>query len=679
MNVRKGKPGRPRRWIKRLAIVTAATLATTLAAGAVLWQMSPFPLERLRDWPASPRITDRSGQTMLERVGADGQWRIPVKLADISPHVVAATIAVEDRRFYSHCGVDAAAVLRAVGQNVQRLRTHSGASTLTMQVCRMMDDRPRTFAAKAIESFRALQLERLCTKDQILEMYLNIAPYGRNIRGIEAASLGYFGKHAKDLSLAEAATLAGLPQSPSRYRPDRQGVAAQRYKVVLARMIESGAITPQQAQQAHAEPPSARLLPHMVQAPHAAWLALAQRPRGGRTTIDLSLQAELERLCTEHATALPEGSDVAAVVIDIATGDVLALVGSLDASRAVNGQVNGVTAWRSPGSALKPFVYAAAFEARRLAPQSTVYDVPIHRAGWSPDNFDKTFRGPLPAADALRRSLNIPAILVAEGVGLTRCCGVLEAAGVHLPSGAAARGGLAIVTGAVEVRLLDLTAAYATLGRGGRYVAPRLLADAVSLPARPAIDVDVCRSMDEILSSRQRRPGGMEQFAPDQVPWFMWKTGTSSARRDAVAAGHNGRLAVGVWVGRFSGEGDGAFVGGVAAEPLLAGIFSLSSVRVDVDPPPAGDWAVRFPLPPPPQAATDLKIMYPHDGAVFLALDREAVVQPLVNHDQGLCWFLNDLVIDSSVAQRLVLPRGSYCLRCADSGGNSSAVRFVVK
>jgi penicillin-binding protein 1C len=668
------------RRLRRIGIAAACLLVLSAGALAGLDYAYPFPLERLESWPASPRITDRAGRTMLERVAGDGQWRLPVALADISPHVIDATIATEDKRFYSHGGVDFRAALRASWQNVCGLRVVSGASTLSMQVCRMMDDRPRTLWSKAVESFRAWQLERLYTKDQILQTYLNLAPYGHNIRGIEAASLMYFGKHAKDLSLAEAAMLAGLPQSPNRYQPIRHADrAAQRCKVVLARMRQAGMITPRQREQALAEGAVAKLHPHQILAPHAAWLALSQRPNGGRTTIDLSIQAQLERLCAEQSAALPEDSDIAAIIVDIPTSCILAMVGSLDASKAFDGQVNGVTAWRSPGSALKPFLYAAAFETRRLGPDSTVYDVPIHRTGWSPANFDKVFNGPLPAAEALRRSLNVPAILVAEGVGLGRCCGVLESAGLRLPGDVESRGGLAIVTGGIEVRLLDLTAAYATLGRRGKYLPLRLLADQPIFPPRQVIEPDVCLALDDILSSRRRRPRGMEQLAGDHVPWFMWKTGTSSARRDAVAVGHNGRYAIGVWVGRFDGQGDGAFIGAEAAEPLLAQAFALHGLRMDVDPPPPPSWETRFPLAPPAELDCPVKITYPHEGAVFMALGDHAIVQPVVNRDEGLTWFLNGLLIEPRQAQRLILPRGRHELRCTDVGGNNSSVRFLIK
>jgi penicillin-binding protein 1C len=597
----------------------------------------------------------------------------------VSPHLAKATIAREDKRFGEHIGVDPLAVSRAGWQNLKARRVISGASTLTMQVCRMMDDRPRTVTSKLIESFRALQLERLRTKDEILETYLNIAPYGGNIRGAEAASVFYFGKSACDLSLGEAALLAGLPQSPSRLRPDRHPRAARaRREMVLCRMLALGVITGEEYKFASTEPIVIARRRRSAHAPHAAHLALARRPSGGRTTIDLDVQREVERTAVSHARSLPEGSDLAVVVIDIPSGEVRALVGSADPSDPFDGQVNGAVATRSPGSALKPFVYAAAFEAGRLAPEAVVYDVPIERSGWAPGNFDGTFAGEVTAGDALRRSLNVPAILVAEGTGLSRCVGVMRAAGVALPGNALSRGGLAIAVGAVEVSLLNLTNAYATLGRGGIRRTVRLLAGERSASS-PALDAAVAAAVNDILSSRRRRPRGLEDLRPEDVPWFMWKTGTSSGRRDAWAVGHNGRCAIGVWVGRFSGAGRLEFLGREAAEPLLARLFSLGALKCAADPEPPGPIAVRWPLPKPEEVKGDLCITSPCDGSRFFAVEGGAVITPRANRAVSAMWFLNGALVEGGRAKRLVLAAGSYELRCVDPAGASSAVRFAVR
>lgn len=647
---------------------------------AVAWAAFPFPRERLRPRPASPTVLDVRGREMLRLVAADGHWHRPVPLERISPWLIRATVAVEDRRFWRHPGVDPLAAARAAVQNLAAGRIVSGASTLDMQICRMMGGRPRTFRAKTVESFRALQLNALKTKREILELYLNLAPYGRNCRGVEAASRAYFGRDAGELSLAEAALLAGLPQSPSRLRPDRHPRAARRrQRLVLAQMAAEGLITDRQRREAQADPIVLRGAAAPRRATHAAWLALKQRPTGGRTTIDLDVQQQVERLAAEHARRLPDGAEQAVVVIDIAASAIRALVGSGDVTDPVDGQVNGALARRSPGSALKPFLYAAAFEAGRLNAASIVHDVPIQRGGWAPGNFDRTFSGEVTAAEALRRSLNVPAILVAEGVGLARCCGVLEAAGVRLPADAQRRGGLALAVGGIEVTLLDLTNAYATLGRRGVRMRPRLFADEPR-QAAGALGADVCAAVDEILSSRRRRPRGAEGLRRQDVPWFMWKTGTSAARRDAWAVGHNGRFAVGVWVGRFRGTGRVAFVGAEAAEPLLARLFDLPALRRRGAPSPARPIVVRRPLPVPAEAADVPRILAPSRGETFLALGGRAVIRTRTNRLGGLTWFLDGRLIDARRAARLELPPGSYELRCVGPAGRSSnAVRFVIR
>lgn len=657
-----------------LALPVVAVLAVCVAS----W-LEPFPIERLQRWPESPRVTDRDGREILAITSRDQQWRFPVGLDQISPWLIQATIAVEDERFDSHHGVDPLALGRAIWQDVTAGRIVSGGSTLTMQVCRMMDNRPRTWHAKVAEMFRSVQLERIRDKRWILETYLNTAPYGRNLRGAQAAAWTWFGKPAGDLSLAEAALLAGLPQSPSRYRPDRFADRAKaRRDTVLRRMFERGMIDAGQRQLAAEQPVVIEHRRKPVEASHAGWLALQKRPSGGCTTIDPRLQGDLEHLVAGHVQTLPKDTDLAAVIIDIASGDILALVGSANPDNPAAGQVNGVMARRSPGSALKPFIYAAAFESRRLNPDSMVYDLPINRAGWAPANFDRTFTGELPAAEALRRSLNVPAILIAEGVGLPRCIGLFQAVGIELPPAALSHSGLSVAVGGAEVRLLDLTSAYATLGRQGIWQKPRLFLDE-PIQKRTVLDANVCASLDEILSSRQRRPAGMDKLAPDDVPWFMWKTGTSSGRRDAWAIGHNRKVAIGVWAGRFSGLGDVELVGGKAAEPLLAQLFDLPALRVIEAPPPATAWTVTQPLPPPPERSETPTITAPRSGSTFIAMAGQAIVRPHLSHPASVTWFLNGLRIEDDAAERLVLSPGRYELRSVDGTGTASAVSFVVR
>jgi penicillin-binding protein 1C len=676
------------------AAVTAAVLVPVLAF-AVCWCLFPFPLEKLNCPGRSILVTDRSGRTLLELAGHDGQRRRPVPLSEMSPWLSKAVLAIEDERFESHCGVDLCAVGRAVGQNLWARRTVSGASTISMQLCKMIDERPRTWRAKLVEAFRALQLERRKSKPEILADYLNLIPCGGNLRGVEVASQAYFGKSALQLSLGEAALLAGLPQSPNRYAPDRHPDAAcRRREMVLKRMLELEQISPSQYDEALREPLLVRS--RSVGPPaasHAAWMAIAERPTGGRTTIDLDRQRDVEALVRDHAAALPEGADAAVVVLDVVRGEIVALVGSANECDPRDGQVNGVTARRSPGSTLKPFLYAAAFETRRLAPDSPVDDIPIERAGWTPANFDRTYRGSITAAEALRQSLNVPAITLTEGLGLPRCLGVLESVGLKLPPDAEARGGLAVATGGLEVTLLDLTNAYATLAREGVHREPRLFCDTPESPQRlerregPAssgdsvrvLDANVCRAVSAILSSEQRSPRGWEFRPGVHQPWFAWKTGTSSGRRDAWAVGHNGRFAIGVWVGFFHGAGHHEFVGRDAAEPLLASLFASASFRVEARSPAYESWRVEQPLPRPVEAGGGLAILSPRGDSVFLAWNGTTVIHPSVTGGEPITWFHNGRVLSANESSRLIVPRGAHELRAVAASGESAAVRFTVK
>jgi penicillin-binding protein 1C len=678
-----------KRSIARFAIRCARLGAAGFLLGALLLSglvlAFPFPEERLAPPPVSPVVLDREGRPLLVLAAPDGKWRLDARLDEMSPWLLKAVIAVEDAGFRSHLGVDPAAAARAVVQNLAAGRVVSGASTLTMQLCRMLDPRPRTLSAKLVESFRAVELTLLLPRDEILRRWLCLAPCGGNVEGFPAAALVFFGRPAADLSLAEAALLAGLPQSPARLRPDvHPERAAARRDLVLARMEEEGFISAAERETARRAPIRAEPLRgaggrlSADAGRHAAFLALARRPAGGRTTIDLALERAVEAAAREHAATLPAGCEVSVVVIDVAAAEIRALAGSTDFDDPDAGQVNGAVALRSPGSALKPFLYAAAFEAGRLAPESVIPDRPIARGAWRPGNFDGEFSGAVTAAAALRRSLNVPAILVAEGIGLARCAGVLAAAGVGLPADAAERGGLAIVTGAVEVRLLDLTNAYATLARGGVFRPARLFPDEPA-PERRALSAEASAAVSAILSCRERAPAGLEGRPESAVPWFAWKTGTSSGRRDAFAVGHNGRFAIGVWVGRFAGHGDYGIVGAVAAEPLLSRLFCRPDLAAVADPPPPPPIPVRTPIFREDGKASAPRIVAPSSGVVFAAPPGgTAKVLVAAEPQAGLTWFLNGALLPGSAPAPLILPPGRYTLRAVRTDGAHASATFEV-
>ncbi len=407
-------------------------------------------------------------------------------------------------------------------------------------------------------------------KDEILELYLNIAPYGGNIRGVEAAARRYLGKSAKELSLAESALIAGLPQSPERLRPDRFLKASlARRSTALRRMFEEGMITEEMRMEADSQPVELRRDRVAALGGHFAALALQRRPWGGVTTLDPDVQFEVEWLSGQHLYRLPGRTQVAVVVIEIETGGVAGMLGSRDFHDWRDGQINGALIWRSPGGVLNPFVYASAFEGAR-ANLAVVYPG-TERSG-----------GGAPKAEALKFSLGIPAIHVARAIGTRQCANFIEGLGLRWRCERLGVGGVFPACG--EIRLLDLANAFATVGRGGEWAEPRFFVDEVS-ETRRSLSAPMCAALDEVYSSHGNRPVALASRDASEVPWFMWTTGLSPDRRNAWAVGHNRRYAIGVWMGRFSGPAYGDKLDQKAAEPLLVRLFDMPGLQPDVDQP----------------------------------------------------------------------------------------------
>ena len=668
-------------WFRRLIGLCGGGLVVAVIVWCVALRTMPLPERFLTAPPVSPQVLDRDGQPLLRLTSRDGHWHFPVTLEEISPQVTAATLAVEDNQFHQHQGVHYLALCRAAIQNVVYRRFYSGASTITMQLTRIRGGRSRTILGKLQQMFRAEQYELQYSKSEILTAYLNEAPYGGNLRGIAAAARYYFNKHARDLTLAEAALLAGIPQSPARLRPDRHlPEAIRRQQFVLWRMWQLGWISAAEYRQAYYQKIKLSTESEQVLASHAAWYALRQRPLGGQITLDANLQRVVNGLVREHRSRLPEGANCAVVVIDIPRGELLAMVGSVDEKHPDYGQVNGAIALRSPGSALKPFLYATAFQEHRLAPEFLLADTPLERAGWAPDNFDDTFSGQVTATEALRRSLNIPAVTIAERLGLPKCVGVLRSLGLPLHDGVERRGGLTLAVGGVEVSLLDLTNAYATIGRGGHYLPLRMWHEKTSPKSTGHVvfEPGVCDLLDEILGSHQRSLAGWEKGLRNQM-WCAWKTGTSSGRRDAWAVGHNRRFAIGVWVGNFTGAGNVEFVGQQAAEPVLAQLFAAPELRHQYTPKPPQAWSVDDPLIHPVTTQTPVKIIRPAANDTYMAVQGKAIIQPAIAPRCEVSWFLNGRFLSTSLAEKLELDPGRYELRCVSAGGQTVAVNFNVR
>ena len=550
---------------------------------ACLSLLFPFPVEEIeavKQREMSTLILDKDGDLLRAFLGQDESRLVWTDLDQISPSLLSATIAVEDERFYHHPGVDPIAVGRAILTNLQRRRVVSGASTITMQVIRLLERRPRTLRSKMIESFRALQLERVLTKRQIIELYLNLAPYGGNLVGPEAASRSYFRKHAKDLTLGEAAILAGLVQSPSRYRPDRHPERMRlRRDHVLNRMYTCGYITRERLAVALKEP--VRYIPQKpfpFEAPHLAEMVRETRGRETvlRTTIDRRIQTLAETVLRDGVNRLRAAgvSNGAVVVIENGTSAVRALVGSCDFfSVPDEGQVNGAMAPRSPGSALKPFIYALAFDRGLITPSSVLADVPAIYEGYQPVNYDHLFRGPVPAREALWASLNIPAVNLMGKVGQKKAYCLLKDVGIGTLRKDADHYGLSIALGSVDVSLLDLTNAYAALARRGEYRPYRLLETQPARPGRQVVSQEAAWLVADVLSDMSRMSGKVMSRSEKNRMRMAWKTGTSFGHRDAWTFAYTPEYTVGVWMGNFSGMPAKALVGVEAAAPVAAGIM----------------------------------------------------------------------------------------------------------
>lgn len=544
--------------------------------------------------PSSTLVFDRDGQLLRAFTATDGSWRIRTSYDQISPVLKKFLIAYEDQAYYWHPGVNPLAIVRAYRQNKESGKIVSGGSTITMQIARMMEPKSRTWFHKLIEIGRAVQLEQRYSKRRLLEIYFNIAPYGGNIEGVAAASWLYFGKEPTRLSYGEAALLAALPNSPSRLRPDLYPERARRARdKVLKIVYQKGIISKREYEEALAEavPCARQNLPFL--APQFCQEMLTKYPDQPRiyTNLKLRIQQLAETLTKDYLKSLAvQGiTNGAVVVIDNKSKELLAAVGSADFfDAAAQGQVNGYRAPRSPGSALKPFVYGLGFENGVITPQHYLEDVPIDfSSGYAPENFDKKFNGAVSAKEALGRSLNIPAINVLLMLGqenglyslLRRVNLSTVAEDDHY--------GLTIALGGCETTLIELTALYSALANGGVYRFPRLVKDqAENIPIR-LFSPGAAYLVTEILAEI-RRPDLPTCWEFTSLPKIAWKTGTSYGYRDAWSIGYNPRYTIGVWIGNFSGEGRPGLIGAEVAAPLLFDLFN----KVDSGEP---GW---FPVPP---------------------------------------------------------------------------------
>lgn len=547
--------------IARCAIrIGARALVLALGSYALLDVVFPLPADAFRPLATSPVVRASDGHVLRVGLSTDGERVLSTPPRGVSPHLVNALIAVEDRRFYVHTGVDPHALLRAAAADLARGHLAEGGSTITMQLARLVDPQPRTMLGKLVQMFRALQIERTLTKDEILARYLERAPFGGALRGAEATARAWFGKSAATLSAAEAALLVSVLPSPTRFNPRRDAAGARaRRDRVLAAMAAEGFLDERSRVRACAEPVELTPEAFPLVAPH-----VVARMGEGTTSVDAGLEARVEAL----ASLVPAPDGVAIVVLDVETGRVRALAGATAADARV---LDATSRARSAGSTLKPFLYALAFDRGLASPLTTLLDLPFGTADWEPSNFDRSFRGPVSASEALSSSLNLPAIRLAASMPDGQFVDALAALGFARVRTAGRDRALDLAIGTDDVTPMELCAAYATLARGGEFRAPTLSDGGVVAPGRRVLSRGACELVTRMLadSSRQRPIG-----APFEG--VAWKTGTSSRRRDAWAAGFTSSVAAVVWRGRLDGAPDASLVGAEAASPLLFDVLALA-------------------------------------------------------------------------------------------------------
>jgi len=692
----------------RILAVAAASVAALAGASWTAFEAADraFPPPLPAKLAVSSEVADRDGALLRAYAAPDGRWRLGVTLDQVDPDFVKMLVAYEDKRFFDHSGIDFIALGRAATQFAANGRIVSGGSTLSMQLARLMEPRKnRSIGQKLRQIFRAVQIERRLSKQEILERYLTLAPYGGNIEGVRAASLAWFGKEPRRLGVSEAALLVALPQLPELRRPDRNPAGAKGARDrVLGRLVTSGLLGEAEAARAALDDVSAirRALPAL--AAHAADSALRNQP--GETTHSLtikkSVQENLEAVAIEAARKIGPRVSVAMVLADALTGEILGEVGSadyFDASRS--GWIDMTTTLRSPGSTLKPFIYGLAMEEGLIAQETLIEDRPADFAGYRPKNFDMTYQGDVTVRQALQLSLNVPAIRLLDAVGPQRLVSRFRQAGVQpkLPPGEVP--GLAIGLGGVGLSLRDLVQLYTGLSNGGK---AKVLRDgAEAAPPSPlangmVLEAQAAWQITDVLSG-VRPPVGAAQRG------IAYKTGTSYGNRDAWSIGYDGRYVLGVWVGRPDSGSVPGISGYVSAAPVLFEAFARSGLAAaPLRRPPAGAFrSAHGDLPVTlerfvssqgeaalaPSAVTEPapRIVFPPDGAHVELGVANADAKPLVLKLQGgrapFRWLANGKPLTRIERRREATwqPDGAgySTLTVIDAAGRAASVKVFVE
>ncbi len=596
---------------------TGALLFLLLALPAGAWLLDrAFPPDMSRMASVGTEVLDRQGRLLAILPAQGGVWRLRTTMDDVSRPFLDLLVGTEDRRFWTHPGVDPLAAMRAAGQWVRAGHVVSGGSTLAMQAARLLEPRPRTLRSKLIEAARAVQLEWRFGRTGVLGIWLTLAPYGGNLEGVRAGARAWFGTSAAALDPAQAALLVALPRRPESLRPDRHADRAERLRDRV--LAEAGGVPVPTLRQDFPR--------HAAQ---AVGSLVADAPVI-RTTLDLPLQAALERFAADRLAALPPRVSLSLLVADARTREVRALVSGQWGDEARSGALDLTRAVRSPGSALKPFLYALAFQDGVARPESLLSDLPRHFGGYAPENYMRGHAGRVTAAEALQRSLNVPAVALLDQVGPLRFAESLRAGGAkpRLPGGGDPS--LPLALGGAGLTMREMAGLYAGLASPGGS-GPLTLLPGGAPAAAPQTEAQ--RIVAEILT---------QPFPQGGPPGIGWKTGTSWGGRDAWAMGFDGAHVVAAWVGRPDGTPMPGATGRALALPLLARVFDLLPAA-----PRPLPRAVAMAATP---AESSLRLLFPPPGAV-LSSDGRVTLRAMGGR-RPLTFLVNGAPIEAAPARR---------------------------
>jgi penicillin-binding protein 1C len=564
----------------RFAKLTGFTLLVVTILFVLLNFLFPLP-DKIE---YSTIVLDDKGNVIHAFLTRDQKWRMKTELKEISPVLKTTLLYKEDKYFYYHPGINPFAMARAAVMNVLHFKRTSGASTITMQVARMLEPKQRTYFNKLREMFRAMQLELRYSKDEILQLYFNLVPYGSNIEGVKSASILYFKKNPDHLSLAEVTALSIIPNRPSSLRlGNRNDLIVRERNKWLNRFNADKLFSNKEITDALDEPLEARRTEAPKLAPHLAFkLKRSSHSDIIRTHLQMQTQLKLEKMVKDYVSSLYSLGihNSAVVVMDNRTHNVVAYIGSADFNNSTDGgQVNGADAVRQPGSALKPLAYGLCFDNGLLTPKTVMTDVPLNINGYQPENYDSKFNGYVTVEFALENSLNIPAVKALNELGTDKMIARLVQCNFKQVKKDEKKLGLSLILGGCGVTLEEMTALYAAFANNGLYAKPVFVKPETTGTYIPPDTVRVLSPaanfmVTEILSklARPDLPTNWEQSS--HTPRIAWKTGTSYGKRDAWSIGYNKNYTVGVWVGNFSGAGVPELSGANVATPLLFRIFN---------------------------------------------------------------------------------------------------------